>query len=110
VGNGSGEEARPKPKSNDVAAEKFIQSISVFNGAALKKVRQLQGFSVEDIAERTKIRKTYIEYLEEEQFTFLPAEVYVKGFVSMIAGMLGLPVQRVVDDYMRSYHRGDSTG
>lgn len=110
VGNGSGEEAQPGPKSSDVAAEKFIQSISVFNGAALKKVRHLRGFSVEDIAERTKIRKSYIEYLEEEQFTFLPAEVYVKGFISMIAGMLDLPVQRVVDDFMRSYHRGDSTG
>ena len=102
---GSAEESKPKPKSDDVAAEKFIQSISVFNGSALKKLRQLRGLSVEDVAEVTKIRKTYIEYLEEEKFTFLPAEVYVKGFVSMIADVLGLPVQRVVDDYLRFYHR-----
>jgi cytoskeletal protein RodZ len=66
----------------------------------------MRGLSREQIAERTKIRKTYIEYLEEEQFTFLPAPVYVKGFVAMIAGMLQLPAQRVAEDYM-AYYRGN---
>jgi curved DNA-binding protein CbpA len=92
-------------RSGEVA-EKYIQTVSVFTGPVLKKIRQMRGYSREDIAERTKIRKTYIEYLEEEQFTFLPAPVYVKGFVTMIAGMLELPAQRVAEDYM-SYYRGN---
>jgi curved DNA-binding protein CbpA len=104
--------AQPQPESryerevHDEAAEKYIQSVSCFTGPVLKKIRQMRGLSREQIAERTKIRKTYIEYLEEEQFTFLPAPVYVKGFVAMIAGMLQLPVQRVAEDYM-AYYRGN---
>ena len=97
--------AEAPPVRRDEAAEKYIQSVSCFTGPVLKKIRQLRGFSREDIAERTKIRKTYIEYLEEEEFRFLPAPVYIKGFVSMIAGLLELPAQRVADDYM-AYYRG----
>ncbi len=96
-------ERRPPPERHDEAAEKYIQTVSCFTGQVLKKIRQMRGLSLEDIAERTKIRKTYIEYLEEEQFTFLPAPVYVKGFVIMIAGMLDLPPQRVAEDYMTHY-------
>ena len=100
------EERRPEPERQDEAAEKFIQTVSCFTGPVLKKIRQMRGVSREEIAERTKIRKAYIEYLEEEQFNFLPAPVYVKGFVTMIAGMLDLPAQRVAEDYM-SYYRGN---
>jgi flagellar biosynthesis protein FlhG len=99
-------ERRPEPERHDEAAEKYIQTVSCYTGPVLKKIRQLRGYSREDIAERTKIRKTYIEYLEEEQFTFLPAPVYVKGFVTMIAGLLNLPAQRVAEDYM-AYYRGN---
>ncbi|HKJ00740.1 MAG TPA: helix-turn-helix domain-containing protein [bacterium] len=98
-------EARAEPPAQDTEAEKYIQTVSCFTGPVLKKIRQMKGISREDIAERTKIRRTYIEYLEEEQFTFLPAPVYVKGFVTMIAGMLDLPAQRVAEDYM-AYYRG----
>jgi curved DNA-binding protein CbpA len=99
-------ESRYEREVHDEAAEKYIQSVSCFTGPVLKKIRQMRGLSREQIAERTKIRKTYIEYLEEEQFTFLPAPVYVKGFVAMIAGMLQLPAQRVAEDYM-AYYRGN---
>jgi Helix-turn-helix domain/DnaJ domain len=98
-------ERRPEAPKQDEAAEKYIESVSCFTGPVLKKIRQMKGLSREEIAERTKIRRTYIEYLEEEQFTFLPAPVYVKGFVTMIAGMLDLPAQRVAEDYM-AYYRG----
>lgn len=94
------------PRRNDEVASKFIESVEIFNGASIRKVRQLRGLSVEDVADRTKIRRAYIEYIEEEQFTFLPAPVYVKGFVTMIAGMLELSPQKVAEDYMHYYHQG----
>lgn len=92
---------------HDESTEKYIETVSCYTGPVLKKIRQMKGFSLEDVAERTKIRRTYIEYLEEEQFSFLPAPVYVKGFVTMIAGMLNLPAHRVAEDYM-AYYRGQS--
>ncbi len=96
---------QPAPEMKPDAVEQYISSVSCFTGPVLQKIREMRGYSLEDIAERTKIRKTYIQYLECEQFTFLPAHVYVKGFITLIAGMLKLPAQRVADDYM-NYYRG----
>lgn len=102
-------EARPDPsrvlsrEPNPQAAE-FAKSITCCDGASLKKLRQLHGISLEELSERTKIRRTYLEYLEEEQFQFLPAAVYVKGFVSIIASILGIPPQRAAEEYMKRYY------
>lgn len=110
AGSNGDPEPEPEPdvdtaSGQEEATEKYIETVSCYTGPVLKKIRQMRGLSREDIAERTKIRKTYIEYLEEEEFRFLPAPVYVKGFVTMIAGLLDLPAQRVADDYM-AYYRG----
>jgi flagellar biosynthesis protein FlhG len=83
--------------------EEFLRNLPVVDGPSLRKLRQLHGISLEDLSDKTKIRRTYLEYLEEEQFQFLPAPVYVKGFISIIAGILGVPVQRAADEYMSRY-------
>ncbi len=49
-------------------------------GKELKELRLLKGLSLKEISEITKINQKYLEYLEENNFTFLP-EVYVKAFL-----------------------------
>ncbi len=93
----------PAPKPNEEQVSRFVASLEHYSGPALRKVRQLRGYSVEDMAEHTKIRKTYIEYIETEQFTFLPAPIYIKGFVVLIATMLELPGQEAADSFMTHY-------
>jgi len=66
----------------------------------LRKLRQMHALTLEEMAERSKIRRAYLEFIEEENFQFLPAAIYVKGFVTLMADILGLPPQRVADDYM----------
>jgi flagellar biosynthesis protein FlhG len=105
TGAATGGEAPPAERKEE-AMEDYLRSVGAFNGGVLKKVRQLRGLSIDDIADRTKIRKTYIQYIEEEQFDFLPAPVYVKGFITLIAGLLELPSQRVAEDYMQTYRAG----
>lgn len=85
------------------ARDELLQTVARFDGATLKRVRQSLGISLEDLAERSKIRRTYLENIEEEDFQFLPAPVYIKGFVTLMANFLGLPAQRVADDYMQIY-------
>ncbi|MFI5399800.1 MAG: helix-turn-helix domain-containing protein [SAR324 cluster bacterium] len=85
------------------ARDELLQAGARFDGATLKRVRQSLGISLEDLAERSKIRRAYLEYIEEEDFQFLPAPVYVKGFVTLVANFLGLPAQRVADDYMQIF-------
>ncbi|MEE8433492.1 MAG: helix-turn-helix domain-containing protein [bacterium] len=93
---------------NREALEQYLESVTVFNGPVLKKIRELHGLTLENIAEHTKIRRTYLEYIEEGEFTFLPAEIYVKGFVSLVARMLDLPTERVSTDYMNTYYKKNS--
>ena len=85
--------------------EKFLKTVKQFDGAALRKARHLANWTLDELCEQTKIRKTYLEYLEEERFDFLPAAVYVKGFVIILANAYGLPSQRVAQEYMQRFHQ-----
>jgi len=91
------------PREPTDAVNKYIESVTVYNGQVLGKIRKMRGFSIEDVAAHTKIRKTYIQYIEEEEFSLLPAPIYVKGFVNLIADMLGLATQEVADEFMAYY-------
>ena len=95
---------KPAPVNEGVAPnparDEFIKTVTKFDGAMLKKLRLISGISLEEMAERSKIRRAYLEYIEEENFQFLPAPVYVKGFVTLMANILGAPAQRVAEDYM----------
>jgi len=65
-------------------------------GSALCERRQEMGLTLDDVAEQTKIRKTYIRALEEERFEELPGKVYVVGFLQNYARFLGVPVEPLV--------------
>lgn len=59
-------------------------------GQLLKEERLRQGFSLEEIEEETKIRKYYLQALEEENYKVLPPQVYATGFMKRYAKFLGL--------------------
>lgn len=59
-------------------------------GDILKSERERQGLSLETIEEETKIRKLYLQAIENEQFSSLPPRVYSVGFVKRYAKFLGL--------------------
>ena len=50
-------------------------------GEKLREAREAKGYSLDYIEEETKIRKLYIEALEQETFDLLPPKVYATGFV-----------------------------
>jgi flagellar biosynthesis protein FlhG len=72
-----------------------------FTGALLRKVRQSQGVELKEISERTKIAKSHLLAIEEEQFDALPAVVYVRGFVNELAKYLKLDPPQVQRTYLR---------
>ncbi len=59
-------------------------------GEILKKTREEQGISLEEIAEATKIRTKYLRALEEENFDILPGDVYARGFATAYLKYLGI--------------------
>jgi len=60
-------------------------------GAYLKRCRQNLGLTLRDIASRTRVRTTYLEHIENERLSDLPAPVYLRGFVLEFARILDLP-------------------
>lgn len=68
-------------------------------GEKLKEVREQKGLSLEMIEEETKIRRLYLDALEKEAFSVLPARVYAIGFVKRYAQFLGLNVEEITQEF-----------
>ncbi len=68
-------------------------------GEKLRDAREEKGFSIEKIEEETKIRKLYLEALEKEAFTILPARVYAIGFVKRYAQFLDMDVEELTREF-----------
>lgn len=70
-------------------------------GEILKRTREAQGITLEEVAEATKIRRKYLEALENEAFDVLPGEVYAKGFATAYLKYLGIKDDPTVVEVMR---------
>ena len=73
---------------------------TVYSGAFLRQVRQGRGIELADISQKTKIGVPHLRNLEEERFTQLPAEVYVRGFLVEYARYLRLDPKVVAASYL----------
>jgi curved DNA-binding protein CbpA len=71
-----------------------------WSGTLLMQVREIRGLSLDDIAQRTKISRGHLRSIEEDSLEYLPPDVYVKGFVSQIAKVLGLDSDRIAPRFM----------
>jgi flagellar biosynthesis protein FlhG len=76
---------------------------TVFTGELLRQVREARGADLQDLADRTKISRSYLEGIEAENFAGGLAPVYVRGFVKAVARQLGLDPALVADSYMAHY-------
>ena len=83
--------------------EAVLQEVKYFDGAGLRKIREAQKISVEEIVSETNIRGWYVESIEGERFDALPALIYLKGFLRQIASYLHIDPVKVLDDYLERY-------
>lgn len=68
-------------------------------GQVLRDAREQLGLSLITCEEATRIRRKYLEALEEGRVVDLPGEVYVKGFLRTYGNYLGLDGAALVDQY-----------
>ncbi len=59
-------------------------------GRLLKERREELGYTLQEAEQETRIRKTYLESLENNRFSELPGQAYVTGFIRVYARYLGL--------------------
>jgi cytoskeletal protein RodZ len=77
-----------------------IEQTTLFDGAFLKKVREYKNVELIRMADMTKVSKTYLRHIEEENTEGLPALVYVRGFVYQYAKCLKLNPDQVATSYL----------
>jgi Helix-turn-helix domain len=68
-------------------------------GNSLREARERQGLGYPEIELATKIRAKYIRALEEEDFTSIPGDAYIRGFLRTYAEYLGLDGDVYADEY-----------
>ncbi len=72
-------------------------------GRQLKCRREELGYSLAEVAEKTHIRKVYLEKIEGEQFADLPGKTYVVGFVRSYANFLGLSSDPLIEQLEKHF-------
>lgn len=92
---------KPRTKPASAAPERGAKKFSIEGiapggfGRHLRELRVRNGVSIAELSEATKIRGTYIEYLEEEDYDSLPPAVYVLAYVKTLCSFYGLPESAV---------------
>jgi transcriptional regulator with XRE-family HTH domain len=68
-------------------------------GEELRREREIRGISLKEIADATKISKRFLEAIERNDHTTLPAPVFTRGFVREYARYVGLAAEDMVNRY-----------
>jgi cytoskeletal protein RodZ len=71
-------------------------------GSYLREVRESKGIQLDEAARITRIGKNYLIAIEGEMFEKLPNSAYVKGFLRIYAGYLGLSGDEIIAMYDKS--------
>ena len=81
-------------------------SSSTSLGAVLRRCREYHGISLDEAAEATKMGKNYLLALENDRTKEFASQAYLKGFLRIYAGYLGLNP----DDMIRLYDKQQAQG
>lgn len=95
--------------ATSMVAEEIMREVAVetdWRGPFLRRVREARRISLEELSAHTKISRTYITAIEEENYNRLPAPVYLRGFLTQICKALKLPHETVVALYLDRYTQG----
>lgn len=104
------EEAPLESGARDLPPAPAISPETEFDGSLLRLVRESQGLELKQISRRTKINLAYLEAVEGDDFSALPALVYVRGFVAEMAKCLRLDPVQVAHTYVRRVRQQHGAG
>lgn len=68
-------------------------------GRKLSEARRQRGWSLEEVAERIRVRREFLEALEEMNIKLLPGKAYALAFLRSYARELGIDERAIVDQF-----------
>ncbi|GEM_PF-5045319 len=87
------ESGKPPKKFNVI--EKF-SSDNATSGQILQEGRVRSGLSIDQVSQKTKIKKNFLEALERDDFQNLPAPVYVNAYVRSLCDLYHVDEKQVM--------------
>lgn len=72
-------------------------------GEKLKEKRLEKGLTLEDVEKSTKIKTSFLEFIEEGDYSSLPSVSYAQGFVKNYAKYLGLSEKEIMAVFRREF-------
>lgn len=72
-------------------------------GRMFREARERKGVTVSEAAAATRMKVQHIEAIERNDFDYMPAPIYTKGFLRIYAEYLGLDPERVIREYLEQY-------
>jgi len=97
---------------NELAEESLEEFYSTFkthggklsyNGTILQQIRKIKSVTLEELSQITCIRITYLQAIEDENFSKFTSEIYLKGYLLCYVEALQLPKEQVLTDYILLY-------
>ncbi len=70
-------------------------------GKTLREARTRRKIGLEQVEASTKIRRRFLQALENEEWDVLPGDTYTRGFIRTYAGYLGLDGARLAEEQRR---------
>lgn len=92
----------------NLEVEKRIERAENFSGKFLKEIREYKNVDLPRMSDMTKISKTYLRNIENENWKNLPAKAYIRGFVYQYAKCLKLNPDLVATSYINRMNRNES--
>lgn len=89
----------------DPEMDRAIRECVEFSGPFLKKIREYKNVTLDRMAEMTRISKTQLSAIEEENLAKLPADVYVRGYVYQYAKVLKLNPDNVATSFLLHFKK-----
>ncbi len=77
-------------------------------GKYLQDARVARGIDLREAAQQTRISPRYLKALEAEDFSKLPGEVFVKGFLKSYGKFLQLPESEIMERYAQIQQKNTS--
>lgn len=69
-------------------------------GDTLRNARESLGLSIRDMAEITRIQAVWLECIEQDRYSEMPAEVFIRGFLRNYTRELRLDEDAIFDRYL----------
>ena len=91
--------------SEDTDMDRKIRECTEYSGTFLKEIREYKNVTMDRMAEMTRISKTHLNALENQDVVKLPADVYVRGYVYQYAKVLKLNPEQVATSYLLHFKK-----